>query len=137
MRMKVPFVISKILMDNGKEFTDRFCATRERELTGNHLFDQECSAHNIDHRIIKPRHPQSNDMVERFNDRTGEIIEQTRFSSKDDLRKTLTSYCKIYNNNIPQKNLGHIPPVTTPKNWQKTKPNISEKSVYILTGPDT
>ena len=86
--MKVPFVRSKILMDNGKEFTDRFCATGERELTGNHLFDQECSVHNIDHRIIKPRRPQSNDMVERFNDRTEEIIEQTRFSSKDDLRKT-------------------------------------------------
>ena len=134
---KVPFVISKILTDNGKEFTDRFCATGERKPTGNHLFDQECSAHNIVHRLIKPRHPQTNGMVERFNGRIEEIIEQTRFSSKGDLKKTLTSYCKIYNNNIPQKNLGHIPPVTALKNWQKTKPDILKKSVYNLTGPDT
>jgi len=32
--------------------------------------------------------------------------------------------------------LGHIPPVTALKNWQKTKPDIFKKSVYNLTGPD-
>ena len=34
---KAPFTIEKILTDNGKEFTDRFCATGEREPTGRHL----------------------------------------------------------------------------------------------------
>jgi IS30 family transposase len=32
---KAPFVITKTLTDNGKEFTDRFCATGERKSTGN------------------------------------------------------------------------------------------------------
>jgi len=134
---KAPFVITKILTDNGKEFTDRFCATGKRKPTGNHPFDQECSVHNIQHRLIKPRHPQTNGMVERFNGRIADILDQTRFTSAVELKETLISYCKIYNNNIPQKNLGHIPPVSALKNWQKTDPDIFKKSVYNLTGPDT
>ena len=35
---KAPFRINKILTDNGKVFTDRFCATGERKPTGKHLF---------------------------------------------------------------------------------------------------
>ncbi|CAD7847161.1 MAG: Mobile element protein, partial [Olavius algarvensis Gamma 1 endosymbiont] len=31
---KAPFTINKLLTDNGKEFTDRFCATGERHPTG-------------------------------------------------------------------------------------------------------
>jgi transposase-like protein/transposase len=133
---KAPFVINKILTDNGKEFTDRFCATGERKPTGKHPFDMVCSAHNIEHRLIRPRHPQTNGMVERFNGRIKDVIAQTRFTSADDLKKTLTSYCRIYNNQIPQKNLGHVPPVTALKNWQKTNPELFQKSVYNLTGPD-
>ncbi len=37
-----PFKITKILTDNGQEFTDRFCATGEREPTGKHGFDRIC-----------------------------------------------------------------------------------------------
>lgn len=46
----VPFVISKILTDNGKEFTGRFCATGQREPIGNHLFDKVCAIHGVEHR---------------------------------------------------------------------------------------
>ncbi len=35
-----PLRITKLLTDNGKEFTDRLCASREREPSGNHEFDQ-------------------------------------------------------------------------------------------------
>jgi len=133
---KAPFVITKILTDNGKEFTDRFCATGKRKPTGNHPFDQECATHNIEHRLIRPRHPQTNGMVERFNGRIADILGQTRFTSAAELKETLISYCKIYNNDIPQKNLGHIPPVSALKNWQKTNPDIFKKSVYNLSGPD-
>jgi hypothetical protein len=40
------------LSDNGKEFTDRFCATGERTLSGKHLFDLACEQHQIEHRLI-------------------------------------------------------------------------------------
>ena len=52
---KAPSQINKILPDNGKEFTDRFCATFERKPTGKHLFDQGCAKENIKNRLIKPR----------------------------------------------------------------------------------
>jgi Integrase core domain. len=55
-----------VLTDNGKAFTDRFCATGEREPTGRHPVDCLCAEHAIDHRLIKPAHPQTNGMVERF-----------------------------------------------------------------------
>ena len=66
LRAKAPFVIRTVLTDNGKEFTDRFCATGEREPTGRHAFDQTCTAHGIQHRLIKPKHPQTNGMIERL-----------------------------------------------------------------------
>ena len=33
-----PFKVTKVLTDNGKEFTDRFCATGEREPTGSQTY---------------------------------------------------------------------------------------------------
>ena len=58
-----PFTIHKTLTDNGKELTDRFCAT------GSHPFDTICAKLGIEQRLIKPRHPQTNGMIERFNGR--------------------------------------------------------------------
>jgi transposase-like protein len=133
---KVPFEISKVLTDNGKEFTDRFCATGSRTPTGDHAFDKVCCKYGIDHRLIKPRHPQTNGMVERFNGRIGEVIKQTRFSSADELMKTLMHYCRLYNNHIPQKNLGHLTPIQALKKWQKTHPHLFTKRVYNNSGLD-
>ena len=35
---KAPFTISKVLTDNGKAFTDRFCTTGERQPTATRVF---------------------------------------------------------------------------------------------------
>lgn len=134
---KIPFVITKVLTDNGKEFTDRFCATGSRTPTGKHLFDKACSMHDIEHRLIKPRHPQTNGMIERFNGRIEEVITQTRFSSAAELKKILLHYCQLYNNHISQKNLGHITPVQALKEWQHTHPQLFTKKVYNIAGLDT
>jgi transposase InsO family protein len=67
-----PIKITKILTDNGKEFTDRLFASREREPSGQHVFDQTYQQFNIEHRLIKPRTPRTNGMVERFNGRIAE-----------------------------------------------------------------
>ena len=64
-----PINIEPILTDNGKEFTDRLFASRERQPSGNHEFDQLCTALGIEHRLTPVRHPQTNGMVERFNGR--------------------------------------------------------------------
>ena len=133
---QAPFKISKVLTDNGKEFTDRFCATGEREPTGKHPFDKACAEHNVEHRLIRPRQPQTNGMVERFNGRIQEVVRQTKFRSAKELRDTLYQYCRVYNHHIPQRNLGHITPVEALKNWQKNHPNLFKKSVYKQTGLD-
>ncbi|WP_133513374.1 DDE-type integrase/transposase/recombinase, partial [Candidatus Thiosymbion oneisti] len=70
---QAPFTITKLLTDNGKEFTDRFCATGERQPTGAHAVDRVCTANRIEHRLIKPRRPQTNGLVERFNGRIADV----------------------------------------------------------------
>ena len=126
---EAPFKVTKVLTDNGKEFTDRFYATGERKPTGRHSFDKACAEHGIEHHLIRLRHPQSNGMVERFNGRVKEVIDQARFKSSKDLRDTLYQYCRDCNHHIPQRNLGHVTPVEALKKRQKTSPlcvNVSE-----------
>jgi len=74
---KAPFTITKVLTDNGKEFTDHFCATGQRQPTGAHAFDRVCTANRIEHRLTKPRTPQTNGMSERFNGRSAEVLATT------------------------------------------------------------
>jgi len=43
LKLAPPIEISKILTDNGSQFTDRF-ATTDKKPSGNHAFDQACAA---------------------------------------------------------------------------------------------
>ena len=132
-----PFNITKVLTDNGKEFTDRFCATGQREPTGKHVFDKLCQRHAIEHRLIKPRHPQTNGMVERFNGRIAEVLQTTRFRSGEQLSETLHRYVRLYNQHIPQRALGHVAPIQALKQWYEREPELFSKRPYNLPGLDT
>ena len=131
-----PFKIQKILTDNDKAFTDRFSAAGERKPTGTHPFDVLCQAHGIEHRLIKPRRPQTNGMVERFNGRIAEILQTTRFDSSKDLKQTLLNYREVYNHHIPQRALGHVTPIQALKQSQQKRPEIFVKKVYNHAGLD-
>ena len=102
-----PIAIVKLLTDNGSQFTDRFSSrkkdpeTGDRIPSGKHASDMLCKQLAIEHRLIPPRHPQTNGMVERFNGRISEVVNQTRFASRAELESTLCNYLKIYNHNIP------------------------------------
>ncbi len=133
---KAPFTVQKVLTDNGKEFTDRFCATGERDPTGRHRCDRAGEQHGIDHRLIKPRHPQTNGMVERCNGRISEVLATTRFDSAQSLEDTLSRYVRLYNHQIPQRALGHIAPVQALQDWQERCPELFKKKVCNLTGLD-
>lgn len=76
-------------------------------------------------------------MVERFNGRISEIVNQTRFASAAELESTLRNYVKIYNHNIPQRALKHQTPIQALKKWQQEKPDLFVKRVYNHTGLDT
>jgi len=130
---KAPFKISKILTDNGKEFTDRFTVHGEKSPSGDHLFDKVCQKYNIEHRLIRPGHPQTNGMVERFNGRIKDILATTHFRDSEDLATTLKRYMQIYNHYIPQRALGHITPIECLKKWRKKKPELTFVQNRILS----
>jgi transposase InsO family protein len=132
-----PFTITRVLTDNGKEFTDRFCARGERQPSGAHPFDQTCTLNGIDHRLIKPRHPQTNGMVERFNGRISEVLATHRFDSSKSLKDTILRYVRLYNHYIPQRALDHLSPIQALKDWQQKRPALFKKRVYNLTGLDS
>ena len=96
-----------------------------------------CQEAHIEHRLIPPRHPQTNGMVERFNGRIAEILRSERFDSSADLKQTLENYQWAYNHQIPQRALGHVSPIQALKEWQKKRPDLFVKRVYNITGLDT
>ena len=132
-----PIKICKLLTDNGSQFTDRFTSkSKKKEPSGHHVFDRLCKQFEIEHRLIPPGHPQTNGMVERFNGRISDIVNQTRFGSAAELESTLRNYVKIYNHNIPQRALKHHTPIQALKDWQEKRPNLFVKRVYNQTGLD-
>lgn len=137
-----PIKIVKLLTDNGSQFTDRFTSKKKdadgkRIPSGKHVFDVLCKQFAIEHRLIPPRRPQTNGMVERFNGRISEIVNQTRFGSAAELESTLRNYVKIYNHNIPQRTLQHQTPIQALKKWQQEKPDLFIKRVYNQAGLDS
>jgi transposase-like protein len=132
-----PFKIAKVLTDNGKEFSDRFCATGQREPTGKHAFDQVCAANAIEHRLITPKRPQTNGMIERFNGRISEVLNTTRFRSDEHLHETISRYVALYNEHIPQRALDHSTPMDKLKAWHRARPELFHKRPYNHPGLDT
>lgn len=64
-----------------------------------------------------PRHPQTSGMVERFNGRISDVVATTRFRSREDLQTTIERYVKLYNDQLPQKALGHKTPLQAMRAW--------------------
>ena len=131
-----PVRIVKLLTDNGKEFTDRLFASRERQPSGNHEFDVLCQALGIEHRLIRPKTPQTNGMVERFNGRISDVLKTHRFRSGEDLEHTLLRYVALYNHQLPQSALKSKTPLQTMKAWYDSHPHLFHKRPYDRPGCD-
>ena len=132
-----PLKITKLLTDNGKEFTDRLFASREREPSGNHEFDQLCQELSIEHRLTKPRTPRTNGMVERFNGRIADVLKTHRFNSREDMEQTLLRYVVLYNHQLPQSALKSKTPMQAMKDWYQEHPHLFHKRPYDRPGCDT
>ena len=115
-----PMKISRVLTDNGSQFTDRF-TSKTKTPSGHYVFDRTCAALAIEHRLCPPRHPQTNGLVERFNGRIADLLRQTRFTSAAELETTLQHYLATYNHCIPQRALNHQSPVQALQAWQTEK----------------
>ncbi len=135
---KAPFRINKILTDNGKEFTGRFCATFERRTHGQASFRSGCAKENIQHRLIKHRKPQTSGMGERFNGRISEVLKTTLSDSSQDIKALLEErYLQIYNHQIPQKSSGLPFPGTSSTSMGYNRPDLFHKSEYNHLKPDS
>ncbi|XZG71924.1 IS481 family transposase [Chitinibacteraceae bacterium HSL-7] len=128
-----PFNVHTLLTDNGSEFTDRLF-NKQKQASGEHECDQLCAALGIEHRLTKPRHPQTNGMVERFNGRISEVLATHRFESGEDLAQTLTRYVWLYNQQLA---LQHRRPVQAMKDWARERPDLFHKRVINHPGLDT
>jgi len=58
-------------------------------------------------------------MVERFNMRINERLQQTRFDCRADLETTLMNRLKLYNRHIPQRAIDSKNSILALKEWQK------------------
>ncbi len=76
-------------------------------------------------------------MVERFNGRISDIVNQTCFGSRAELESTLRDYVEIYNHSIAQRALNHKTPVRALKDWHEKRPELFRKRVYNQPGLDT
>ncbi|AOX99263.1 IS481 family transposase [Jeongeupia sp. USM3] len=131
----VPFKLQTLLTDNGSEFTDRLF-NKQKQASGEHEFDRLCTALGIEHRLTKPRHPQTNGMVERFNGRIADVLATHRFESGEDLAQTLARYVWLYNQHLPQLALQHRTPIQAMKDWARDRPDLFHKRVINRPGLD-
>src|SRR5690606_37177555 len=83
----------------------------------------------IEHRLTRPKRPQTNGMVERFNGRIADILRTHHFRSGEELEATLLRYVWLYNHHLPQKALGHVSPIEAMKRWQRSHPELFHKRV--------
>lgn len=106
----VPYVIEKILTDNGMEYTDMI--THKGKPTGAHAFDQLCSKHSIEHRLTQVKHPWTNGQVERMN-RTlkDNTVKKYHYSTFDSLNQHIQDFLRAYNCAKKLKALGYKTPL--------------------------
>ena len=104
----VPYRVHTVLTDNGIQFTfsrepgstvdDIKQAIAAGELFRAHAFDYACAQLDVDHRLIKPKHPWTNGQVERMNRTIKDAtVKRYHCEDHDQLRSHLTSFVDAYN----------------------------------------
>ena len=96
------FKIECVQTDNGREFTNRFSANKDKPT----LFEKGLARHGIRHKLIKPYTPRHNGKVERSHRKDNEYFYAThKFYSLSDFAKQLAVHNRKYNN-FPMRPLG-------------------------------
>lgn len=133
---RAPFRITHLLTDNDGAFTDRLSQPIGQP-SGRHAVDQLCAAQGVEHRLIPPRHPQTNGLVERFNGRISEVLASVHLRNREELEATLERYRRLYNGQIPQKNLDARTPVEVLKAYYESNPDRFWRKPHNPPNPDS
>jgi transposase InsO family protein len=127
-----PFKITKILTDNGKEFTDRF-RKGSKKPSGKHPFDKLCHEESIEHRLIKPYTPKTNGMVERFNGKIKyAVLDSVTFDTVEDLKKGVMQYWYNYNHYIKHSGIDRMTPFQKLQDYYAARENNGVKFIRTL-----
>ena len=91
----------------------------------------------IEHRLTRPRRPQTNGMVERFNGRIADLLRTHHFRSRDDLEQTLHRYVTLYNHHLPQQALNAQTPAQALQTWYTSQPELFHRRPANQAGRDS
>lgn len=110
-----PMPIECVQTDNGSEFTKRFSAGSESNLT---LFQKRLAEHGIRHKQIRPFTPRHNGKVERSHRKDNERFYASHtFYSFEDFSKQLKAYNRRDYNLFPMRPLGWKSPAAVLKEF--------------------
>jgi transposase InsO family protein len=126
----LPYRISKILTDNGAQFTynmlDERCTPKQQ-----HPFARACDKHAIEHRLTKFRHPWTNGQVERMNRTLKEAtIKKFHYDTTHQLKQHLHDFIMAYNFSKKLKTLNYKTPYDIILQQWKVKPNLFNQNPY-------
>lgn len=106
---QLPYKVDAVMTDNDMMFTMRYAFYSDR-LT---RFEQALKSAGIEHRLIRPRSPESNGKVERFiktiDDECYRIVEPKTSRARIGALRLFLEY---YNHSRPHQSLGGVSPVT-------------------------
>ena len=106
-----PFRISKILTDNGAQFTYTLLAEHLRPKNKIHPFDRICKEHDIEHRLTKFKHPWTNGQVEVTNRILKQYTTKAYFYKDiNELKHHMMTFVLYYNHQRKLKSLKYQTP---------------------------
>ena len=119
-----PIKVTKILTDNGAQFTYKLLAKNlQPKDCRMHPFDQLCQQHNIEHRLTKFRSPWTNGQVEIYNKIIKNHTTKAYFYEDiDELKRHIMAFLLYYNHQKPCKKLKFAPPYKKIIDYYKTDP---------------
>ena len=101
-----PFKITKILTDNGAQFTYALLAEHLRPKHKAHPFDLICKEHEIEHRLTQFRHPWTNGQVEVTNRILKQYTTKSYFyEDLEELKRHMITFVLYYNHQRKLKSL--------------------------------
>jgi transposase InsO family protein len=123
-----PFKVSKILTDNGREFTLKGFKNRwGTKVKDAHDFEQTCKEQDIEHRTTLPYTPKTNGMVERMNGLTKENTTKLhRYETAKEMQEDLQGWFVRYNFCRKNRRIGRKTPYEAALSWYE-----KDKTLFI------